>query len=85
MNAQKEAMKDGLKKITLPNLSGKRGEERSSATADAGFTVLEKVVSWISHIALYHLYSNFILSVQRKKNLWVLMIFSTSVDIIKRM
>ena len=44
MNAQKEAMKDGIKKISLPNLSGKKGEEKSSATADAGFAILEKVV-----------------------------------------
>ena len=46
-NAQKEAMKEGLKKISLPNLSGKKGDDRGSATADAGFSVLEKVVSCI--------------------------------------
>ena len=46
-NAQKEAMKEGLKKISLPNLSGKKGDDRGSATADAGFSVLEKVVSFI--------------------------------------
>ena len=45
MNAQKEAMKDGLKKISLPNMVGRKGEEKSSATADAGFAILEKVVS----------------------------------------
>lgn len=41
MNAQKEALKDGMKKINLPNLSGRK----ESATADAGFAILEKAVS----------------------------------------
>ena len=41
MNAQKEALKDGIKKINIPNLSGKK----ESATADAGFAILEKTVS----------------------------------------
>lgn len=41
MNAQKEAVKDGMKKINMANLSGKK----ESATADAGFAILEKVVS----------------------------------------
>jgi hypothetical protein len=40
MNAQKEAVKDGMKKINMPNLSGRK----ESATADAGFAILEKVV-----------------------------------------
>ena len=40
MNAQKEALKEA-KKISLPNLSGRK----ESATADAGFAILEKVVS----------------------------------------
>ncbi|XP_045165329.1 RNA-binding protein 5-like isoform X2 [Mercenaria mercenaria] len=39
MNAQKEAVKDGIKKISMPNLSGRK----ESATADAGFAILEKV------------------------------------------
>ena len=47
MNAQKEAMKEGVQKISLPNLSGKKSTERSSVTADAGFSVLERLVSWI--------------------------------------
>ncbi|KAL4226607.1 RNA-binding protein 5 [Mactra antiquata] len=38
MNAQKEAIKDGMKKINMPN-SGRK----ESATADAGFAILEKV------------------------------------------
>lgn len=42
MNAQKEALKDGMKKISLPNLTGKR----ESAAADAGFAILEKAVSF---------------------------------------
>lgn len=42
MNAQKEAMKDGLKKINMPNLLGRK----ESATADAGFAILEKAVSF---------------------------------------
>lgn len=41
MNAQKEAVKDGMKKINMANLLGKK----ESATADAGFAILEKVVS----------------------------------------
>ena len=44
MNAQKEAVKDGMKKINMPNLSGRK----ESATADAGFAILEKVVSVLS-------------------------------------
>ena len=50
MNAQKEAMKDGLKKISLPNMVGRKGEEKSSATADAGFAILEKVVSTVDFL-----------------------------------
>lgn len=38
MNAQKEAFRDNMKKINMPNLSGKK----ESATADAGFAILEK-------------------------------------------
>lgn len=41
MNAQKEAFKDGMKKINMTNLLGKK----ESATADAGFAILEKVPS----------------------------------------
>jgi len=41
MNAQKEALRDGIKKFNMPNLSGKK----ESAAADAGFAILEKAVS----------------------------------------
>ena len=44
MNAQKEALKDGMKKINLPNLSGRK----ESATADAGFAILEKVAKGVT-------------------------------------
>ena len=49
MNAQKEAMKDGIKKITLPNLTVKQGGgDKGSATADAGFAIMEKVVTIVT-------------------------------------
>lgn len=49
MNAQKEALKDGMKKINMPNLGRKE-----SATADAGFAILEKVVSlFTEHMPVY--------------------------------
>ncbi|XP_046336205.2 RNA-binding protein 5-like isoform X6 [Haliotis rufescens] len=44
LNAQKEMMKEGTRKITINTggIGGMRKEERESATADAGFAILEK-------------------------------------------
>ncbi len=44
LNSQKEHMKDGLKKSFQP-LGGVTALEKESATADAGFAILEKRVS----------------------------------------
>lgn len=43
LNAQKDAMKEGIKRVIQP--IGPQKLERESATADAGFAILEKVVS----------------------------------------
>lgn len=53
MNAQKEALKDGMKKINMPNLLGRK----ESATADAGFAILEKAVSEQTHLVLLSMMS----------------------------
>lgn len=52
LNAQKEAIKEGYKKVVV-SASGvltpvkRGGEERESATADAGYAILEKTVIFL--------------------------------------
>jgi len=48
MNAQKEALKDGLRKLSAPTAAGRK----EAAAADAGFAILEKVVGCLPYLAI---------------------------------